>query len=74
MVALELGREPLPFCGEGHERRAPIGRVPLPRYEAVRGKRVHKPGDCPRCHLERIGKDTLSHRPALTQLPKQMGA
>jgi hypothetical protein len=74
VVALELGRKPLPFCGESHERRSPVGRVRLPRHEAAPNERIHEPGDRPRRHLERVGKDTLGHGSALTQFPKQMRA
>jgi hypothetical protein len=45
-----------------------------PRYESAPDERVDEPGDRPRRDLERFGKDTLGHRSALTQFPKQMGA
>jgi hypothetical protein len=74
VVALELGCKPFPIYGEGHKRCSPVGRMRLPRYEAAPDERVHEPGDRPRRQLQRFGKDTLGHRPALADLPEQMGA
>src|SRR5207253_245231 len=61
-------------CGESDQCRSPIGRVRLACDEAARDERVHEPSDRPRRHLECLGKDTLGHRSALPELPKQMRA
>jgi hypothetical protein len=72
VVALEFARKPFPFCGEGHEGRATVGGMEFPCHEAAVCERVHESGDRPWRHLERVGEDALGHRPALTELPKQM--
>jgi len=64
VVTLELAREPRPFCGERYERRSPVGRMRLACDEPARDERVHESGNRPWRHLERVGQDTLSHRPA----------
>jgi hypothetical protein len=74
VVALELGDEPLPFWGEGHQRRAPVCRVRLARHESAPDERVYETSHRPRRHLQRVGKDPLGYRSALTKLPEQVGA
>lgn len=74
MVALELGDMRLASGGEGHQRRSPVGWMGLARDESVRGECVHQPRDGSRCHLQRLSKDTLRHRTAPPQLPKQVRA
>ena len=43
-------------------------------HEPGFNERVYEPGHRPRRHLQRFGKDTLRHRPALAELSEQMGA
>lgn len=74
VIALELGDEPLPLWGEGHQCRAPVGRVRLAGHEPAFDERVYEPRHRPRRHPQRFGKDTLGHRPALSEFPEQVSA
>ena len=74
MVAPELGNQPLACRRKSHQRRPPVGRVRLARHEPGFDERVQEPRHRPRRHVQRIGEDTLCHRPTLPELPEQMGA
>lgn len=72
MVALQSGDEPRPSWRESHERRSSVGRMRLACDEAVFDERVDESRHRPWRHLQRVGQDTLGHRPAQAQLPKQV--
>jgi len=74
VVAFELSDQLLAFWCERHERRSSIRRVGLACHEAAFDERVDESRHRPWRHLQRIGEDTLGRRPALAELPKQMGA
>jgi hypothetical protein len=74
MIALELDDQPLARWSGGHERRPPVGRMSLARYETAFNECVNEPGYRPRRHVQRFGQDTLRHRPMLPELPEQLRA